>query len=342
MFRFEHPEHLYALLAIPVLILFFAASRLHRKRAMKRFGESRLMEQIAPDMSKYKHTVKFILLVIGMAFLVFAWANPQWGSKKKTVTRKGIDLFIALDISQSMLAQDVSPSRLERAKRFGQHLVDAIKGENIGVILFACNAYLQVPLTVDYSFAHLFLQTANPGMAPSQGTSIAEAIRLAQQSFPEENESNRALVIISDGEEHDAAASVEAQEASNNGLTIFTVGIGQAEGSFIPVTVAGRSDYMRDNTGNPIRSRLNEETLKEVANAGNGLYFNLSARDEDIVAALRDRIDQIEKQEFEQQSFTDYTSHFQWFIGLALIFLLLEFMISYRKSRYLEGKDFFR
>lgn len=341
MFRFEHPEHLYAWLAIPLLVLFFVASRIYRRRALERFGDLQLVERIAPDMSRYKHTLKFILLVIGMALLVLAWANPQWGRKKETVTRKGIDLFIALDISQSMLAQDVSPSRLERAKRFSQNLVDALKGENIGVILFACNAYLQVPLTVDYSFANLFLRTANPGMAPSQGTSISEAIQLAQNSFPEKNERNKALVIISDGEEHDGAAAAVAKDANDAGLTIFTLGIGNEEGSFIPTTIAGRSDYKRDNSGNPIRSRLNETTLKEVANAGNGLYFNLGTRDQDIITALRDRIDQIEKQEFEQQSFTDYASYFQIFIGLGLLLLGIEFVISYRKSRYLADKDLF-
>lgn len=341
MFRFEHPEHLYALLAVPLLVLFFTASRLHRRRALTRFGDLQLMKQIAPDMSKYKHTLKFILLIIGMAILVIAWANPQWGSKKETVTRKGIDLFIALDISQSMLAEDVSPSRLERAKRFGQNLVEGLKGENIGVILFACNAYLQVPLTIDYSFADLFLRTANPGMAPSQGTSLAEAIQLAQQSFPEENERNKALVIISDGEDHDGAAAAVATEANENGLTIFTIGIGNPEGSFIPTRVAGRADYKRDNAGNPIRSSLDETTLREVAEAGSGLYFNLSGRDQDIVNALRERIDQIEKQEFEQQSFTDYASYFQLFIALGLLLLILEFIISYRKSRYLADRDIF-
>jgi Ca-activated chloride channel family protein len=341
MFRFEHPEHLYALLVIPLLILFFVASRLHRRRALSRFGDLQLMSQIAPDMSKYKHTLKFVLLVIGMAILVIGWANPQWGSKKETVTRKGIDLFIALDISQSMLAEDISPSRLERAKRFGQNLVEGLKGENIGVILFACNAYLQVPLTVDYSFADLFLRTANTGMAPSQGTSLAEAIQLAQQSFPEENERNKALVIISDGEEHDGAAAAVAAEAKDNGLTIFTVGIGDPGGSFIPTQVAGRQDYKRDNAGNPIRSSLNEAALQEVAEAGNGIYFNLAGRDQEIIRALRERIDQIEKQEFEQQSFTDYASYFQIFIALGLVLLILEFIISYRKSRYLADKDIF-
>lgn len=341
MFRFEHPEHLYALLAIPLLVLFFAASRLHRRRALTRFGDLQLMEQIAPDMSRYKHTLKFIILVIGMAVLVIAWANPQWGSRSKTVQREGIDLLIALDVSQSMLAEDISPSRLERAKRFGQNLVDRSDGDNIGVIVFACNAFLQVPLTVDYSYVDLFLRTANTGMAPSQGTSLAEAIQLAQRSYPEENDRNKALVIISDGEEHDGAAAAIAAEANENGIAVFTVGIGNPEGSFIPTWVAGRQDYKRDNAGNPIRSQLNETVLKEVADAGNGLYFNLAGRDNEIITALRDRIDQIEKQQFEQQSFTDYKSHFQGFIIAGLLLLILEFIISYRKSRYLGDKDIF-
>lgn len=341
MFRFENSIYLYGLAFIPVLILFFVATWYYRKRALNRFGNPDLLEQLMPDWSRYKHTVKFILLVTTLAFLIVGWANPQWGSKKEKVKRKGIDVFIALDVSRSMLAQDISPSRLDRSKRFAQNLVDQLKGENLGLILFACNAYMQVPLTTDYAFARMFVTTANPGMAPSQGTAISEAIALSEQSFPEENQKHKALIIISDGEDHDGEAVAAAATAKENGLLTFTIGVGEASGSFIPVRQGGREDYLRDRTGNPVKSQLNEEMLREVAQAGGGDYFNLLAGSDEVMKALKMRIDAIEKRELELRSFTEYESYFQYFIGMGLILLILEFLLSYRKNKYLGDKDIF-
>ncbi|MEZ5040755.1 MAG: VWA domain-containing protein [Saprospiraceae bacterium] len=341
MFRFEHSVYLYGLAFIPILVLFFVATWYYRKRALNRFGNPELLQHLMPEWSKYKHTVKFILLLSALSLLVVGWANPQWGSKKEKVKRKGIDVFIALDVSRSMLAQDISPSRLDRSKRFAQNLVDQLKGENLGVILFACNAYLQVPLTNDYAFAHMFVSTANPGMATSQGTAIGEAISLAEQSFPEENQKHKALIIISDGEDHDGEAVANATVARENGLLVFTIGVGDAQGSFIPVNQGGREDYLRDRSGNPVRSQLNEEMLKDVAKAGGGDYFNLLNGSEEVMNALKVRIDAIEKREMELRSFTEYESYFQYFIGLGLFLIILEFVLSYRKNRYLGDKDLF-
>lgn len=341
MFRFEHSVYLYGLAFIPILVLFFVATWYYRKRALNRFGNPELLKHLMPEWSKYKHTVKFILLLSALSFLIVGWANPQWGSKKEKVKRKGIDVFIALDVSRSMLAQDISPSRLDRSKRFAQNLVDQLKGENLGVILFACNAYLQVPLTNDYAFAHMFVSTANPGMATSQGTAIGEAISLAEQSFPEENQKHKALIIISDGEDHDGEAVANATVARENGLLVFTIGVGDAQGSFIPVNQGGREDYLRDRSGNPVRSQLNEEMLRDIAKAGGGDYFNLLNGSEEVMNALKVRIDAIEKREMELRSFTEYESYFQYFIGLGLFLIILEFVLSYRKNRYLGDKDLF-
>lgn len=341
MFRFENSIYLYGLAFIPILILFFVATWYYRKRALNRFGNPNLLEQLMPDWSRYKHTVKFILLLTTLTFLIVGWANPQWGSRKEKVKRKGIDVFIALDVSRSMLAQDISPSRLDRSKRFAQNLVDQLKGENLGLILFACNAYLQVPLTTDYAFAHMFVTTANPGMAPSQGTAIGEAIALAEQSFPEDNQKHKALIIISDGEDHDGEAVAAAATARDNGLLTFTIGVGDPNGSFIPVQQGGREDYLRDNTGNPVKSQLNEEMLQEVANEGGGDYFNLLGGSDEVMNALKTRIEAIEKRELELRSFTEYESYFQYFIGVGLILLILEFLLSYRKNKYLGDKDLF-
>lgn len=340
LFRFEYTEHLYALLAIPLLIVFFLIMWSARKKAIAAFGENSLVRQLMPQMSNYKHSIKFVILLLAVALLVIGWANPQWGSKKEKVNRKSVDIFIALDISRSMLAQDIRPNRLERAKLFAQKLVNELKGDRIGLIIFAGNAYLQMPLTTDYAAAQLFIKSANPKMAPSQGTAIVDAIELAERSFEEENKQHKALIVITDGENHDQEALERTKTAYEDGLLVFTVGVGTANGDFIPMTVGGRQDFKRDNSGNPVISRLNEEMLEELASAGGGAYHNL-LEESKILPSLRTGIERIEKREFEQRVFTEFESYFQYFIAGALLLILIEFLISYQKSKWLAGRDIF-
>lgn len=341
MFRFEDTDWLYALVAIPVLIAFFLFALYWRKKLIRKFGEYATVMRLIPDMSGYKHTFKFVLLMAGLAFLIIAMANPQWGSKREKVNRKSIDMYLALDISRSMMAMDLTPSRLERAIRFAQNIVDEFKGERIGSIIFAGNAYVQVPLTIDYAALSLFLGSSNPEQAPTQGTAISDAIDLAERSFGEDNKSHKVLIIISDGENHDEEALERAREAADNGLLIFTIGAGTTEGSFIPSIVSGRSDFLRDETGNPVKSTLNEQLLRDIAEATGGRYYNLLSDTETVVQALQERIGQVEKKEFEQRIFTDYESYFQYFLALALLLFFVEFMISYSKNK-LERKDIFK
>ncbi|MFK7935727.1 MAG: VWA domain-containing protein [Saprospiraceae bacterium] len=341
MFRFEQEIHLYALAILPVLLVFFVIAWQARKRALQRFGNNSLLVQLMPRVSKYKHGVKFALLMVAMAFLIVGWANPQWGTKKEKVKRKSADIFVALDISRSMLAEDVRPNRMERAKVFAQKLIKGLKGERIGTIIFAGNAYLQMPLTTDYSAAQLFTKSANPSMAPSQGTAIVDAIDLAERSFADDAQHHKALVIITDGENHDQEALERAEEAHENGLLIFTVGVGTAEGELMPTVVNGRRDYIRDQSGSPVRSKLNSEMLRDLASAGDGVYFNLNENSDVVITALKESIDRLEKKEMEQRIFNEYESYFQYFIAAALLFLLVEFMTSYRQNKLLEGKDLF-
>ena len=341
MFRFEHPEYLYVLLALPIVFVLFLTMWYARKRLLRKFGDLELINRLAPDFSKYKHWVKLSLLLTALAFLIVGWANPQWGAKREKVKRKSVDVFVALDISRSMLSNDIPPSRLERAKKFTEKLIAGLKGERIGFIIFAGNAYLQMPLTTDYASAALFVKSANPDMAPSQGTAISDAIDLAERSFEQDNKHHKAIIIISDGENHEKEAELRAREASDNGLLIYTVGVGTTEGGFIPVNYGGRPDFKRDLTGNPVRTRINEEMLSTLADIGNGNYFNLRDSDE-IISLLRERIDRIEKRELEQRSFTEYESYFQYFILIGLLFLIAEFILSYRQSAWLKGKDIFK
>ncbi len=341
-FRFEYGDHLYALLLIPILILFFLLVQRSRKKAMQEFGNTTLLAQMMPLYSKYKHTVKFLLLLFGLSTLIIAWANPQWGTKREKVKQKSVDIFIALDISQSMMAEDIRPNRLERARKFSQQLVNTLKGNRMGIILFAGNAYLQMPLTTDYAAAQLFLRSANPNQAPTQGTAISDALDLAEQSFEEDNKQHKAIIIITDGETHDQETIQFAQEAAKNGLLIYTVGVGTPSGGLIPAVIGGREDYKRDQSGNPVRSALNEKMMQDLADVGNGNYFNLvSSNPDEVSESLKTSIDRMEKREFEARVFNEYESYFQYFIALAILFLGAEFLISYRKNRWLGEKDFF-
>ncbi len=341
-FRFENADYLYALLLLPIFMLLFWLIQRARKNAFDKFGNSTLLAQLMPAYSKYKHVVKFVLLLFGLSFLIVGWANPQWGSKKEKVKRKSVDIFIALDISQSMLAEDIRPNRMERARRFSQSLVEKLKGDRLGIILFAGNAYMQMPLTTDYAAAQLFLRSANPNQAPAQGTAISEAIDLAEQSFEEDNKQHKAIIIISDGETHDEDALDRAKEAAENGLLIYSIGVGTPSGGFIPTVIGGRSDYKRDKTGNPVKTSLNEAMMQDLSNAGGGFYFNLAGNEvEEVATALRNSVDKLEKREFEARVFNEYESYFQYFIGLAILFLIAEFLLSYRENKWLAGKDLF-
>lgn len=342
MFRFEHPQYLFVLEVIPVLVLFFVLAFRARKRLIAKFGNMRLMGELMPQMSRYKDILKFILLVFALAFLIVGAANPQWGVKREKTTRKGVDVFIALDVSNSMLAEDVQPNRLERARKFAENLVDALRGERLGFIIFAGNAYLQVPLTTDYGALQLFIKSANPTMVPTQGTAIGDAISLAVRSNEAGNKKHQAIIIISDGENHDVEAPAIAKKANEDGLLVFTVGVGTKEGSFIPEITGGRPDVKRDQNGNPVRSKADPEALRELAKMGQGGFFDLGTNMDLIKQALAMQIERMEKREFEQRAFSEYESYFQYFLGVALLLIVIEFLISYSKNKYLADRDLFK
>ncbi len=330
-FRFEHPEYLWALVFVPALWWIFRMTAAWRKAALIRLGDASLIARLLPNQGKSNRPIlQSGFLLTALTLLVIGWANPQTGGKLEKINRKSADIFIALDISQSMLSDDVRPSRLERARQFTSQLVESLKGERIGIIAFAGNAYLQMPLTTDYAAALLFIQSANPDMAPTQGTAIADAIDLAEQSFQADNKHNKALVIITDGEEHDGDALDRAAEANENGLLIFTVGAGTSEGGFIPTYYAGKYDYKRDEKGEPVRTKINESMLQSLAEKGNGTYHSLATdTDKNIVEALKSDLERVQKRELEQRSYADYESYFYWFVWGALLCLLGDFYFSF-------------
>jgi Ca-activated chloride channel family protein len=298
-----------------------------RKNVLTRLGN---VERIMPGFSKSKFWLKNGLLALGLALLAIAWANPQLGAKKQTVTQESSDVFIALDISNSMLCQDVAPSRLELAKAFAQKLVQTLEGERIGLIFFAGNAYLQMPLSTDYSFIIQSIQSAAPDLITEQGTAIPAAFELAQQSFGYEPGGGRAIILITDGEDHDEDAVKKAGRAFDDGIVIYAVGAGTLGGGPLPVSDMNGTQFKRDNDGEIVRSRLNENLLRQLALAGGGRAFNISQGDA-AISALRREVDNLQKRELEIRSFAEFESWYQWFLLPALVLLLLEVLISFRK-----------
>ncbi|WP_116126203.1 VWA domain-containing protein [Lewinella sp. IMCC34183] len=337
MFRVEHPDYLWLLLLVPIVVgLFFWYWR-QRRAALDRFADRELLDYLAPGVNRRLPWTKFILLAISLPLLVIALANPQWSAQREEIKRRGIDLVVALDISNSMRAEDVKPSRMDRARFFTNTLIDELKGNNIGVELFTCTAVMAAPLTTDYAFVKSVVSTAAPYQISAQGTNLAEAITTAEAAFDPESANHRALIIVSDGEDHAGAAASAAAAAHEAGLLVYTVGVGQASGSLMPVQLNnGRSDYIREPGGGPATTNADAATLEEIANSGGGAYFALSGDSENLAQALRAQVDRIEKQEFETQEFSSYDSYFYWFLAPAVLLLLIDATLGRKDRRVAE------
>ena len=330
--RFEHPEYLYWLLIIPVLVIIYILFRLGQKRRFERFAHIGMREQLVPNYSSRRSTLKFIIFLLVIACSILALANLQSGSKMEEVKREGIDLYLAVDVSNSMNAEDIVPSRMERSKQAINKLIGEMRGDRLGIIVFADKAFVQLPITTDYSAARMFLSTVNTSLVASQGTAIAEAINLALKSFPDDTHS-RAIVIISDGEDHENDAAVKAaQEAAKQGVRIYTIGMGLPEGAPIPEynQYGHQTGYRKDRNGTTIITRLDEQMLQKIAAAGNGIYVRASNSNVGLSKIYAD-ISKLDKTELEAKVFTDYEDQFQWFVGAAIILLLIEILISSSK-----------
>ena len=324
MYRFQHTEHLYYLTAAFLFLLLFVVMIVWRNKKMKKLGDERLVNSQLLGFIPGRATLKFILLLLAFSAVVIGWANLQKGTGTETTQRKGLDVMIALDVSKSMLAKDIQPDRLTRAKQLISAMLDKMKNDRVGLVVFAGKAYLQVPLTIDYSAVKMLLQNINPDMVPTQGTVISEAVDMATQSFSQKERKYKSLIVISDGEDHDEAVIEKVKEARDAGVVIHTVGIGSPEGAtlFDPSTKAVKVD----NEGKPIVSKLNENELKSIASAGDGTYSLL--RNTDAVASrLVDEIDGMEQKSLGAVSFNSYASYFQYFLIIAFVLLLVEWLL---------------
>lgn len=341
MFRFEYSDVLYALLAIPVFVFLFYLLRKKRQKLLKKYGDISIISHLFLDTSKYKPIVKFSILLFAFAMLIIGIANPQIGTRQEEIKREGIDIMIALDVSNSMKAEDIKPNRLERAKMMINHLIDKLSNDRIGIIVFAGSAYLQVPITTDFSAAKLFLSAIDTDIVPVQGTAIGAAIELSMNTFKQDNKKNKALIIITDGENHEDDAVGAASEAAKIGAIVYTIGMGTVSGAPIPVysnnTISG---YKKDSDGNAIFTKLDAVMLQQIAEAGQGKFIRSADNDADLMSIVKD-INKLEKEEISTKLFTDYESRFQYPIALAIILLIIELLISDRKNKLINSLNLF-
>ncbi|MEO0900369.1 MAG: VWA domain-containing protein [Bacteroidota bacterium] len=338
MIQYEHPEAFYLLLALIPLGLLFLLFMQGRKKALAAMGEESLVARLTPTQPKAKHQWKFAMIALAYSLLVLALANPQIGEAKEKVKRSGVDLMVALDISNSMLAEDEKPNRLQKARQFVSKLIDKLGGDRVGMVIFAGNAYLQVPVTTDYTATKTLLKTVSTDLAASQGTAIGDAIKLTHDAFERGKHEKRVMLIISDGENHEGNAQEMAKMASEAGMTIFTMGIGSSRGAPIPIYKNGRRtiNNKTDKGGSIVLSKLNPDMLREVAAIGGGKYLDLN------VDTFLGELAQMEKEEYEEHVFTDFEDQFQWFLGIAVLLLMLEFFISESKSGWLTDWSIFK
>lgn len=341
MLRFEHIEFLWGLAAVPLLILIFLWVRRWKRKALLAFGDPHTVRRMMPEVSLSRPGLKFVLYVLAYASLVVGIANPQIGTKMEEAKRDGADLMILLDVSNSMLAGDLSPNRLENAKRAISQLIDNLHNDRIGIIIFAGEAYVQLPITTDYSAAKLFLNNITTDIVPTQGTAIGAAIDMGMKSFNFVNGTSKAMILMTDGENHEDDAVSAAKRASAKDVAIHVIGVGSQEGAPVPIYKNGRPvGFHTDEAGKTVVTKLNEEMCKEISEAGNGVYVRASNANSGLNIVM-DQVNKMEKKTYDSKSFKNYEDRFQFFLGLSVLLLLLEFFISNRRNLKLSELNLF-
>lgn len=341
LFRFANPDFLYLLLLLPVMTILWIFNEIRKKKAITRFGMPDLIKKLMPEYSAIRPNLKFFLALAALTSVILALARPQFGSRLEEVKKQGVEVIIALDVSNSMLAEDIQPDRLTRAKQALTRLIDNLENDKIGLIVFAGDAYTQIPVTTDYISAKMFLSAIGPDLVPKQGTAIGSAIELGMRSFTPGEDKSKAMIIITDGENHEDDPVAAASEAAKAGIVIHTIGIGSTEGVPVAINSGGRKDFLKDNEGNTVITRIDEEILKKIAISASGNYVRASNTNiglDEIFSEIR----KMKKQELESTMYTEYNDQFRIFAVLALIFLFTEFLIMDRKNRKLANIKLFR
>jgi len=341
MYQIEEPTYFIYLAIIPVLFVLFLLVLWWKKRTQKQFADANLIQKLSPEQSTFKSFLKIIVVCLGLAFLIIGLANPKMGTKLETVKRQGVDIVFALDVSKSMLAEDIAPSRLDKAKQIITRIIESLGSDRIGIIIYAGNSYPLLPITTDHAAAKMFLQNANPDMVSSQGTAINEAIERGITYFDNDEQTNRFLFIVSDGEDHEENTVSLAEEAKKQGIKIYTIGVGTEKGGPIPIKSNGSViSYKKDNKGEVVITQMKEEVLRAIANEGNGKYIN-GNKTQETIAIIEDLLVKAEKSEFETKQFSDYKDQFQWFIGLGLLFLIIDVLLLEKKTKWVQKLNLF-
>ncbi|MFZ3274550.1 MAG: VWA domain-containing protein [Lutibacter sp.] len=341
MYQIEEPTYFYYLAIIPAIVVVFLLVLWWKKRIQKQFADPKLIQKLSPEKSTFKSFLKITVFCLALAFLIISLTNPKMGTKLETVKREGVDIVFALDVSKSMVAEDIAPNRLEKAKQIITKIVENLGGDRVGIIIYAGNSYPLLPITTDYAAAKMFLQNANTDMVSSQGTAINDAIERALTYYDDNEQTNRFLVIVSDGEDHEENTLELAKQAAEKGIKIYTVGIGTAKGGPIPLKENGRvMGYKKDSKGMVVVTQMNEQILRDIANAGNGKYIN-GNKTQETIASIKEVLEKAEKSEFETKQFSDYEDQFQWFIGIGLLLLIVDVTLLEKKTKWIQKLNLF-
>ncbi len=336
--KFANPEFLYLLIVLPLLLAVYIYSNYRRLKNLKEYGDTELLKNLMPDVSSYRPGIKFWLSMFAIAFLIVVLARPQFGSKKETVTRQGIETVIALDISNSMLAEDIAPNRLEKAKNIISKLIDKFENDKVGLIVFAGDAFVQLPITNDFISAKMFLESITPSLISRQGTDIGAAINLAMKSFTPNEEVGKAIIVITDGENHEGGAEDAAKAASEKGIAVYMLGVGTADGA--PIPTGNANEYRKDKDGNIVMTRLNEEMSQNIARAGNGAYIRVDNTN-NAQKLLQKEIDKLAKADVTSEVYTEYNEQFFHVAWIVLLLLIIDILVLPGKSRFTRNIKLF-
>jgi Ca-activated chloride channel family protein len=337
----DESKYLYLLFIVPILVLLFLYNQYWKRKKQREFGDLDLVKKLSPEKSIFKPILKLVVLLLALVGIILGLVNPKIGTKMETVKREGIDIVFAMDVSKSMLAEDVAPSRLEKSKQIVSQIINQLGSDRIGIVAYAGSAFPVLPITTDYSVAKMFLQSANTDMVSSQGTSLDEAIKLSATYFDEKSKTSKLLIMISDGEDHSEGAESAAEEANKLGMKIITIGVGTEKGSAIPLRVNGVVEsFKRDANNEVVITKLNKEGLTSIAKATKGGYVD-GNNTKAVLDYVKNALDNIQKTEFESTQMADFQSQFQWFLGLAFVLLFLDVFLLERKTKWVEKLNLF-
>lgn len=341
MYQLQQPIYFYVLFALPAVIAVYLLVLLWKKRTQRSFADPTLLDVLSPSQSIFKGSLKLVLALLVLACMSFALVNPKIGTKLETVKREGVDVVFALDVSTSMLAEDIAPNRLEKSKQLVRQIINTLAGDRIGIIGYAGSAFPQVPITTDFSSARLFLSGMNTNMVSSQGTAMTQAIEMAETYYNDIEQKNRVLFLISDGEDHQGDYASIAAQATKKGIRIYTIGVGTPGGAKIPIKRGGVvQSYKRDKDNQVVITKLNKETLQEIAEAANGEYLD-GSNTKELVEQVQNILSGMDKKEFDAKQFSDFKDQFQWFLAGALLFLLLDVLFLERKTKWINNLNLF-